>query len=1029
MCEDTKEHINDLGEFNIFSSIIDSHPKGIIIEDTTGRIIYANPVARNMLGMDLSELKSQKLSETNYRIVNKLGLEIGLNNMPSSIAAREGKHTKEILLGIDRGEDTIWLVIEAFPVFDKQNGSVKYIVSQFSPATEYQKAELKFSSLIKNYSEFYNTVDDMFFVLDEKGIILEYNQAVTRKLGYAQNELLGQSVYVVNQPTDREKAQKIARRVLAGEIEYSDIPALTKSGELLPTETKLFKGSWNGIPAIFGISKDVSKLRKSEEKFEKAFQLNSSLISISLLQDGTFIEVNDSYQRVLGFEKSEIIGHTAEELGIFKKDGTRDRIYQRLTENGYCKDLEITFYTKNGEERTGLFSSATIQIDGKECILSVVVDITDRKQFEREILDDRERFSALIDKSPAAHYFLEGSTIINCNPAGLKLLELNSLSEIINKKFTYFSPAKQYNGSSSEDYLHYFVYLALTTGNHRFEWTFSKPNGQVFQSEILLSSFKNKNTTILHAVVHDISDRKAAEKLITESEAKYREIFETIDDVYYQTTIDGRIIVLSPSITKVLGYSPDELVGDSILRLYANPDERAIIIQEILQKESISNYELYLKKKNGAKVPVALSVRIIHRSGNDVFLTGLMRDITLQKEQEQKIIENENQLKAIFNVVGSGIVIIDSKTMNILEINETAIRMIGSSKEDIVGHVCNDFICPAEKGSCPVKDLKQKVEQSEKILLTATQGKRFIIKTVIPLAYNGRDCYLESFMDVTELKENEKELKRLNLELQDSNSLIETNLHQKNMLIQELTETKEKLEKINSEKDKFFSIIAHDLKSPFSGFLGLTRVIAEDSQDFSPEELHEFGIGLQQSATNLYKLLENLLEWSILQRDSYQFNPTNIGVLKFVEDVFLTVKDAAWMKRIVLVNKVPAEIEVFADPSMLNTLLRNLVSNAVKFTPDGGQITVSAEENENDTIISVRDSGIGMDDCILRNMFSLSQKISRKGTSGEPSTGLGLILCKEFMDKHEGSIRVESEVNRGSTFFLSFPKRLNRISV
>lgn len=1019
--------MGELGEEMFFSTIIDSHPKGIIIEDMKGYVLYANPASCRMLGVELSELKGLKLTNSNYKIINKLGMEIAPKQMPASIAARERKHKNEMLIGVVNGNDTNWFVVESFPVYDKVTGNISYVVSEFSLATEYQKAELKFTSLIKNYSEFYNTVDDIFFVLDEKGNILEYNQAVTRKLGYAPDELLGQSVYVVNPPADRENAQKIARKVLSGEIEYSNIPVVAKSGEVLPTETKLFKGTWNGIPAIFGISKDVSKLKKSEEKFEKAFQLNSSLISISLLEDGTFIEVNDSYHRILGYDKHEIIGHTSEELGIFKKDGTRDRIYQTLKDEGNCKDLEITFYTKYGDERTGLFSSATIVIDGKQCILSVVVDITDRKQFEREILDDRERFSALIDKSPAAHYFLEGSTIINCNPAGIQLLGLNSLSEIINKKFTHFSPAKQDNGSSSEDLLHYFVYLALTSGNHRFEWTFSKPNGKTFQSEVLLSSFKNKNTTILHAVVHDISDRKATEKLIINNEAKYREMFETIDDVYYQTTIDGNLLVLSPSVTKVLGYSPDELIGGSILKLYAHPEERATIIQEILTKESLSNYEIYLIKKNGSKIPISLSVRIIHREGNEIVLTGLMRDITIQKEQEQRIIENENQLKAIFNVVGSGIMIIDSESMRIVEINDTAIRMIGTGKDEIVGHICHDFVCPAEKGNCPVKDLKHKVEQSEKILLTASGNKRFIIKTVIPITFNGKDCYLESFMDVTELKENEKELKRLNLELQDSNSLIETNLHQKNMLIQELTETKEKLEKINSEKDKFFSIIAHDLKSPFSGFLGLTRVIAENSQDFTREELHEFGIGIQQSATNLYKLLENLLEWSVLQRDSYRFDPVNVDFHKFVEDVFLAVKDAAWMKRIDLRNTVPAGMEVFADVSMLNSILRNIVTNAVKFTPISGQISVSAEDQENEIIIAVKDSGIGMDEFILRNMFSLSQKISRKGTEGEPSTGLGLILCKEFMDKHEGTIRVESEVGNGSTFFLTFPKRLNKM--
>ncbi len=224
------------------------------------------------------------------------------------------------------------------------------------------------------------------------------------------------------------------------------------------------------------------------------------------------------------------------------------------------------------------------------------------------------------------------------------------------------------------------------------------------------------------------------------------------------------------------------------------------------------------------------------------------------------------------------------------------------------------------------------------------------------------------------------------------------------------------------EKDKFFSIIAHDLKAPFSGFLGLTKILSEELHSLSMKDLFELGGALQSSATNLHKLLENLLEWSRLQRGTIKFCPEYFDLSKLVANNIAIIHATTDIKQIKVENKVPENLSVFADMNMLNAILRNLISNAVKFTKRIGSVSISAMELSDSIQIGVSDTGIGIPDELIETLFSVSSKSSRPGTEGEPSTGLGLILCKEYVEQHHGKIWIESQENKGTTFYFTLQK-------
>ena len=241
-----------------------------------------------------------------------------------------------------------------------------------------------------------------------------------------------------------------------------------------------------------------------------------------------------------------------------------------------------------------------------------------------------------------------------------------------------------------------------------------------------------------------------------------------------------------------------------------------------------------------------------------------------------------------------------------------------------------------------------------------------------------------------------------------------------------LAESYKKNKLLNATKDKFFSIIAHDLRSPFNSILGFSDILLNNFENYKvPEQKKFLGI-MNKEIRRTYKLLKNLLLWSQSQRGTIDFHPEKVNLFLLCRETIELLRSTAANKAIFLINQIPEDIYVMADKNMLLTILRNLISNAIKFTPKEGKITIKADLNSNENKqnwiqVSVKDSGIGIVKEKISQLFDISENISTKGTDGEAGTGLGLILCKEFIEKHGGKICVESEVGKGSSFMFTLP--------
>jgi two-component system CheB/CheR fusion protein len=234
----------------------------------------------------------------------------------------------------------------------------------------------------------------------------------------------------------------------------------------------------------------------------------------------------------------------------------------------------------------------------------------------------------------------------------------------------------------------------------------------------------------------------------------------------------------------------------------------------------------------------------------------------------------------------------------------------------------------------------------------------------------------------------------------------------------------EQLVVLNSEKDKFLSIIAHDLKGPFQGFLGLTQSLAEEVSNYTAEELLNVGKEMHKTANRLFNLIKNLLEWAQMQKGSLSFQPKEISLQILIVNNVEAIKWRSEQKTITVNNSVSGTFQVYADENMINSVLLNLITNAVKFTHRNGTITINTKKSSEEMVeISVSDTGIGMQNSEVEKLFKLSERIQSEGTEGEESTGLGLLLCKEFVEKNGGKIWAESQEGKGSTFYFTLRRK------
>jgi PAS domain S-box-containing protein len=491
-------------------------------------------------------------------------------------------------------------------------------------------------------------------------------------------------------------------------------------------------------------------------------------------------------------------------------------------------------------------------------------------------------------------------------------------------------------------------------------------------------------------VVHGLHEALEANKAYKEF---LEQLINIIPDVIGIQDCEHKIIRYNEAGYQFLDMTHEDVAGKKCFHL----------LHREVECEDCATRQSYISKKPASlerffpEKGVWFDVRtypVIDEQGEIKYIIEHLRDITKLKEIQIELHKSEERFRELFNSSAGGILLGSEKGV-IIEANKTFCSMTGYSREQLVGkHISESLFTEDSLKTSPFRfDL---LKQGETVIshrdLHTVDGKILPIEMRTRIMPDG--TYQSIYHDISDRKRAEDEISRQNQELRN----------------------------VNAEKDRFFSIIAHDLRSPFSAILGLTEMIGEEFDSMNPDEVKEILGELRKSVGNLYKLLDNLLEWSMVQRNKKPFNPSEIILSDLVEYVLQALMDSAKAKSITVYIDVESDIRVKADRNMLETTLRNLFSNAVKFTNTSGQILVEAEQtNDTQVTIRIKDSGMGIPPEMLPNLFSVSARNNRRGTLGEPSTGLGLLLCKEFVEKNGGEISADSIDGNGSTFSFTVP--------
>jgi len=395
-------------------------------------------------------------------------------------------------------------------------------------------------------------------------------------------------------------------------------------------------------------------------------------------------------------------------------------------------------------------------------------------------------------------------------------------------------------------------------------------------------------------------------------------------------------------------------------------------------------------------------------------INGMLESI---EKSEHALRMEDQRLKTIIANIQIGIVIIDARTHVIIDANPKVLEMTKASQEDLVGAVCHKFLCPAEVGRCPVTDLGQTVNSQERILLTADGTKIPVLKSVILVEIHGRPCLVESFFDISEEKRMRESLQLAKAEADEMNAQLQQAIGRANRLAVEA-------QAANVAKSQFLANMSHEIRTPLNAIIGFTEILQD--QFFGPlnEKQLEYLEDILGSGKHLLEVINDVLDLSKVEAGKTVLRLSRFYICDIVVRSLQTVKEKCLKNGITLTTDVDPEtkdFEVDADETKIKQIMYNLLSNAAKFTPQGGSITVKTARIGDCCAISVVDTGIGVDQENLERIFEDFYQVNNSVTDKTQGTGLGLPLTKRFVEMHGGAITVESVPEKGSTFTFTIP--------
>jgi PAS domain S-box-containing protein len=548
-----------------------------------------------------------------------------------------------------------------------------------------------------------------------------------------------------------------------------------------------------------------------------------------------------------------------------------------------------------------------------------------------------------------------------------------------------------------------YIKKTFSTGEpSTFEFWGLKKNGVIFPKEVLLNKGTHYGQDVIIAVGRDITERFVILDALKKSEEQFRNLYENSPIGIYRSTPDGKILLANSSLIRMLRYASfEELQGlDLRKKSYFKKHDRKAFIERMEKEGEVIGFETAWLRKDNTTIFVRENSRAVKdENGNLLFYEGTVEDIT------ERIIAEEELRKERELFMGGPVFIINKKA-----IPGSPADYVSQNIKTTLGYDPEEILFNAEASKTIMHpDDKDRVAKEMQTYIDAgifNFEQEYRLKNKA-----GKYCWYSDFTHV--VRNSDGEITDYHAYLFDITSRKEAE--------EALLRSEKELRNLNTMKDKFFSVIAHDLRSPFQGLLGMSNILLEDDE-LTDEERKSFMQKLHEGLRTQFNFIDNLLTWNRSQRGAIEFNPDSNDISSIIQETLSLLHESIIKKELKITSNFDENVFGVFDRNILATVIRNLISNAIKFTNKGGEITISVREQDGSIIFTVKDTGVGIDKINVEKLFRIDTHFSSKGTEEESGSGLGLIICCDFVEKHNGKIWVESEIGKGSSFSFSIPK-------
>jgi PAS domain S-box-containing protein len=1034
-----EDEIGDLARsFNLMvNEIQESESKYRLLADNVSDVIwtmdmnlkltYVSPSTANFRGYLPEEVVSQSMEEMmtpeSLQLVNTV-----LQEEMALEAASEGDPKRSRTLEIEfihRDGRVVWGEVVMGFIRD-QYGDAVGIMGATRDITERKIAENDLRESEERLQTVFRTSPGVIVISRvHDSVIVDVNEEFTRTTGYTKEEAVGQSVMELGLWKDFGEREKFVEKVLnEGSAVNFEFKFQVKDHQIREGLLSAAVVQLSGEPHLIFGAQDITEmkgaeraLQESEEKFRTIFMTSPDSVSLSSLEDGIFIDVNEGFVRLTGYSRQEAMKMKAMELWI--DQGARQKIMDELATNGEIHNTEGQFRVKDGSIRTGLISASVIRLGDRKYVLGVHKDITAKKETERLLLStqysiDTSNIVVLWVKPDGQLAYVNNAA---CGHFGFTREELLTMS------------VPDIDPDWTPEYWSQVGWERVKKGGKlTFESRNRHKNGTIVPVEVSTSYFEFDGEEYVFAFIQDITERKEALDALRESEEKYRLLADNVSDVIWVWDENFKPVYYSPSVEQLRGVTPEE-AKDQSLEEFMTPDSyevtQKMLTRELRMEEEkkgatpndVIRTELELIKKGGGTVWTEVNMRVMRDKENKFMgIIGVTRDITRRKLAEQALRESEERYRVLFNA-GSDAIFAhglgkDGMPSNFYTVNDIACEMLGRSKAELMELTSMDISKSRDRGE--LKEILGEILKEKRGIFESTFIHSSGREIPVEISAHTFDLYetptfISIARDISERKKMEEERTKIQTRLIQANKMTSLGL--------------------------MVSSLAHEINNPNNTIMFNLRRFAKTWEDILPilndyyEEHGDFNVGgvsfselsaiyprlisgTLESSEMIKAIIENLKGFVRQSTDTLDFNvDVNDVVRSAVSLLESQVRKGVGRLETDLAKNLP---RVKGNPQKLIQIMVNLISNALEALTDDMQgIRVSSTFDRAKSVLklTVADEGEGMTQEQIKN--ATEPFYSTKLESG--GTGLGLTITKMLLDEHDADLYIDSIPGQGTT--------------